>query len=442
METRRWHGPGPKTSPQPRRVARPGARPGAGPVRGRIAATPALRPGSRGRAGRPCGAGNAAAVDPDAGRRTGLFAQYGARRLRAVDGRRLSRVPRRLRNLCEPRPAGNVAGAPGRTVGREKGRTVRHGCCRARGPGLCRAYAVWRRGRRSTALRAGRAGFEPVSLRHLGPAVGPHMAASGPRPPDAGAAGRSPAVEGGHCRLSARPTQCRLYARTGLHHRRRPAGPRPCSSGAAEARRCGVDRRARLSGLARPLALHGCPPGAGSPRRRGSFRGGRPGAGRRRTSGRGRAVAPVSPGHHHEPGPPARAAGLGAPAGCLAGRGRLRQRVPLRRPAARGASGAGRGPQRIQRRPCLLHRNLLEGAVPRHPPWLSGRAAGLGGRLRPSAGGDRRLSLGDRATGAGRLHGGGSFRRPCTAHAHGLRPPPRGPVGGRRPGWNRDLSTR
>ena len=56
--------------------------------------------------------GNAPAVDPDARRRARLFPQHGARRLRTVDRRGLSRVPPRLWNLRQSRPARDLAGAP------------------------------------------------------------------------------------------------------------------------------------------------------------------------------------------------------------------------------------------------------------------------------------------------------------------------------------------
>ena len=139
-------------------------------------------------------------------------------------------------------------------------------------------------------------------------------------------------------------------------HPGRPAGTRPAGPGDARPRRPGGSRGTRLSAGPRQPAGH---------RRRGArSAGGRRGAARRPAAGQRQAglrhpVAPVPAGHADEPGAAPAVAGLGAAPPGADHRGRLRQRVPLRR------AFAGVAAQPRPERPGGLPRDLFQDPLPR-----------------------------------------------------------------------------
>ena len=176
-----------------------------------------------------------------------------------------------------------------------------------------------------------------LPLRAVGPAAGARMAAAVLGGRERTASLRPCRAARRHRRLSRRRPRLCLHARVGRgHDGRAPEPVAACLAGARCGRR-GLDRGAGFRRHARGAGARRRTRGAG-PRRRAGLR--RRARARRRAAGeaRGRgAGAPFPARHRARPAAPAGAPELGrAPQG-LDRRGRLRRRVPLRRPAARAA---------------------------------------------------------------------------------------------------------
>ena len=190
-----------------------------------------------------------------------------------------------------------------------------------------------------------------VPVRHLA-APGDRGAARGrPRPRGLRRPGRLPAAARGDLPPARALARRDGHLRRGAGHLRHPAGPRPGHPGARRPGRRGGGRGARLPAGPRRLRVLRRARGAGPGRPRGP--------GRRRAAGH-------DPARLHDAVPPvpdrpaalaraeAGAARLRGPAPVCGDRGRLRQRVPVHRAAARDAALDGR------RGPGPLPRHLLQ----------------------------------------------------------------------------------
>ena len=206
------------------------------------------------------------------------------------------------------------------------------------------------------------------------------------------------------------------------HRRRHPAGGGADRARAARSRRRGGAGRAALLGDAR---------GAADPRRAACARWR---STRRAWSVRGLAVAGAEAGLRDAVAPvpqrrgavAAAAAGvarLRAPPRQLDPRGRLRRRVPLRRPAAGGAAFARR------QRPGDLRRHLLQGDVPVAAAGLLVVPPGLRGDFVNAKWQDDFGSCRHRAGGAGALHRRRRFRAPPAPHLEDAEGTSRGLLG-------------
>ena len=208
--------------------------------------------------------------------------------------------------------------------------------CRA-GPGTCEPHRVSGSSPTPTYdFRVGIPDARAVPVRHLAAAARRRAAARVPRPRDVRRPGRPPAAARGD-RPAPRPLARgpgRPRRRAG--HPRHPAGAGPGRPGARRAGRRGRGRGPRLPVRARPVRLPRRPRRAGAGRRRGP--------GRRRCCRAAARLVFTTPSHQFPTrpaalaGPAAGTARLRRPARRRDHRGRLRQRVPVHRAAARAAA--------------------------------------------------------------------------------------------------------
>ena len=258
---------------------------------------------------------------------------FGHLRLRAASRRRLSVRPRRLRHLHQRRPAGaGRAAAAGARQGRARAGAAFNASARLR-----RARRHCRRRRRPPVHQCARA-HRRAHHRGLAPAHPADVSRLRSDPPRLCGRARTAGAAPRHLRLSRRRARRAREPGADHHYLGHPACDRHRHTGAPFAGRRGLGRGSGLPDDA---------PGAGGGWRRAS-------SGRRRRAGPRRArrpafraksprrlhhpIAPISARHHAGDDPAARAPRLGARGGRLDHRGRLPQRIPLRRPAARRAA--------------------------------------------------------------------------------------------------------
>jgi hypothetical protein len=253
----------------------------------------------------------AACLCATAGRGLRAFAR-GQRHLRGRD---------RARQLSERRPPA------GRSRRRQRAGAPVEARAGAAGQRLGVTGAVGR-------LHAGRARRDAVSAPTVQPHPRPPVAGPGARTADLRHRGRPPRAARCHRRTPARGALGALRARPDPRHRRRAPGHRHGAAHAGRPARHGVGRGAGLLGLSQGAA-DGRRARAAAARRDGR-RGPRCrlAAWRQGAAAHLRhALAPVPAGRGNEPGAAARTARPRARRGRLDRRGRLRQRIPLRRPS-------------------------------------------------------------------------------------------------------------
>ena len=171
------------------------------------------------------------------------------------------------------------------------------------------------------------------------------------------APGGGRAAARGAGRLPAHVALGALHAGADRDHDRHPPVDRPRGAAADRPGRCNLDRGSVLLGRAQRAERVGADDAADPGRRRRDRAIGRRSR-RAAEADAGHAVAPVSARDGDEPRAAADAARIRAPARLLDHRGRLRQRIPLRQPAARVAAGSRYG------RAGDLCRQLRQDAVP------------------------------------------------------------------------------
>ena len=271
-----------------------------------------------------------AAGKPRAGRAARPVAHRRRGGLRAVAGRGLCRWPHRFGHLRGVGPA-RPARRPRATRQDQPHRALRRAAARRQG----RRHPAERRPPVQSRPHADR----PAHRRPVAATERPGLARHAQKPSGLWRSARLGRAARRHRGLSRRRARRALRRRADHRHVGHAACPRSRRARPAAGRQRSLGRGSRLSPDPRGAGRRRCRDAAGAGRRAGHRRRGRHRRGAARAGGLHHALAPVPDRRRAVDGAPAGTDRLGERVGCLDRRGRLCQRVPLRRPAARRAAG-------------------------------------------------------------------------------------------------------